>query len=95
MWIFYRFRLSARNICDPEESKTMRLHGMRFDGDENLFLKKWESIGLGMRMYGIDYENLLKWLFGCIVGLVVDFFFLSKGMILCNYIINNIILMIK
>lgn len=34
------------------------LHGMKFDGDGNLFFKKWELMNTGT--HRIDYENMLK-----------------------------------
>ena len=53
------------------------LYGMRFDGNGNLFLKKWEPMNMGTHM--IDYENILKWVFDCTVGVVVvNLIFVSK-----------------
>ena len=50
---------------------------MRFDGNENSLLKKWELMDTGT--HEIDYENILKWLFDCTVKLVVkNYIFLSQ-----------------
>jgi hypothetical protein len=36
----------------------MELYGMRFEGDGNPLLKKWEP--MGMNIYGIGFGNMLK-----------------------------------
>ena len=57
---FYKFR-----AC----SFVTGLHGMGFDGNGNPLLKKWEP--MGTETHGINYRNVLKWVFGCSVELVV------------------------
>ena len=50
---------------------------MRFDGDGNSLLKKWKPMNTGTHM--IAYGNMLKWVFGCTVGIVVgNIIFVSK-----------------
>jgi hypothetical protein len=47
---------------------------------------------MGTDIYGIDFGNMLKWVFGCTVGLVVEnFVFLSKIIDIIPFFINIII----